>query len=67
MLENPYRLFPMDILREKTALGEIGSLEEEVYVTCGNCASVAASKEKGRQIAQALLDKQVQAAILTST
>lgn len=67
VLENPYRLFPMDILREKTALGEIGSLEEEVYVTCGNCASVAASKEKGRQIAQALLDKQVQAAILTST
>lgn len=67
VLENPYRLFPVDILREKVEQGEIGSLVPEVYVACGNCASVAASKEKGRQIAQALLDKQVQAAILTST
>lgn len=67
VLENPYRLFPVDILREKTASGELGYLDPEVYVTCGNCASVAAAKAKGQQIAQALLDKQITAAILTST
>ncbi|OUQ22367.1 hypothetical protein B5E80_14000 [Flavonifractor sp. An135] len=67
VLENPYRLFPVDILREEVAQGKLGALEEEVYVSCGNCASVAASKAKGQQIAQALLDKGIQAAILTST
>lgn len=67
VLEDPYRLFPVDILREKVEQGEIGALEPEVYVACGNCASVSASKVKGQQIAQALKEKQVQAAILTST
>lgn len=67
VLENPYRLFPVDVLREAVAEGRLGELEPEVYVATGNCASVAASKEKGRQIAQALLAKGVNAVILTST
>lgn len=67
VLENPYRLFPVDILRECVEEGKLGELDNEVYVACGNCASVAASKAKGEQIAQALLDKGIQAAILTST
>lgn len=67
VLENPYRLLPVDILREKVEEKVIGSLDSNVYVTCGNCASVAAAKEKGRQIAQTLLSRNVQAAILTST
>ena len=66
-MENPYRLFPVDVLREAVAEGRLGELEPEVYVATGNCASVAASKEKGRQIAQALLAKGVNAVILTST
>ena len=67
VLENPYRLFPMDILREEVAAGKLGYLHDEVYVTCGNCASVAAAKAKGEKIAQSLLDKGITAAILTST
>lgn len=67
VLENTYRLFAVDVLRELEAEGKIGCLIPDVYVACGNCASVAGSKEKGRQIAQALLDRGVEAAILTST
>lgn len=67
VLENPYRLFPVDILREEVEKGNLGYLHPEVYTTCGNCASVAASKAKGEKIAQALLDKGITAAILTST
>ena len=67
VLENPYRLFPMDVLKEDVGAGKIGYLSPEVYVASGNCASVAASKEIGKQIADALLQKGIQAAILTST
>ena len=67
VLEKPYRLFPRDILEDFEKSGKLGSLDPEVYVACGNCASVAASQEKGRQIAQALLAKNVQGVILTST
>lgn len=67
VLENTQRLFPVDVLREYVKEGKIGSLDPEVYVSCGNCASVAASKKKGEGIAQALLDKGITAAILTST
>jgi len=67
VLENPDRLFPMDILREFEAQGKLGFLDPEVHVVCGNCASVSASKEKGEKIAEVLLDKGIQAVILTST
>lgn len=67
VLENPYRLFPVDILREKQEKGELGYLDPEVYVACGNCASVAASRAKGERIANSLKKKQISAAILTST
>lgn len=67
VLENPNRLFPVDVLREFQADNKIGTLHPDVYVACGNCASVAASKTKGEQIAQALLTQEIEAAILTST
>ena len=67
VLENPNRLFPMDVLREYEAAGRIGYLDPEVYVACGNCASVAASKRKGEEIAQTLKEKEIDAVILTST
>jgi len=67
VLENPNRLFPVDILRSYEEQGKLGYLDPEVHVACGNCASVSASKEKGERIALALLDKGIQAAILTST
>ncbi len=67
VLEKPYRLFPRDVLQEFADAGRLGALDPDVYVACGNCASVAASKEKGRQIAEALLTNNVDAVILTST
>lgn len=67
VMENPYRLLPVDILREMVAEHKLGALDNEVYVATGNCASVSASKKKGEEIAAMLKEKQVQAAILTST
>lgn len=67
VLENPDRLFPVEALRKRVEEGKLGYLEPEVYVACGNCASVAASKAEGEQIAQALLEKKIDAVILTST
>lgn len=67
VLENPNRLFPVESLKKRVEEGTLGYLEPEVYVACGNCASVAASKAEGEQIAKALVDKQINAVILTST
>jgi len=67
ILENPNRLFPVDVLREIQADGKLGYLHPDVYVTCGNCASVAAAKTKGEQVAQTLIDQGIEAVILTST
>lgn len=67
VLEDPCRLFPVDVLREEVSAGKLGALEPEVCVATGNCASVAASQDIGRQNAAELLNKGVNAAILTST
>lgn len=67
VMENPYRLMPMDVLRDLVAENKLGEVDDEVYVATGNCASVSASKRIGEEIAARLLDKGVQAAILTST
>lgn len=67
VLENPYRLFPIDVLREKVKNHEIAYLHPEVYVTCGNCASVSAAQAKGKAIAEDLKKAGIDAAILTST
>ncbi len=67
VLEDPNRLFPVESLRRRVEKGELGYLNPEVYVACGNCASVEASKAEGQQIAQDLTDKNIDAVILTST
>ena len=67
VMDNPYRLLPMDVLQELENEGKVGSLHPEVYIACGNCASVSASKTKGEQIAQHLIRQEINAAILTST
>lgn len=67
VMENPNRLLPMDILRELKDSNKFEYLDDEVYVVTGNCASVEASKAKGKKIAEALLEKGINAVILTST
>ena len=67
VMENPYRLVPMDVLRELADHGEMGAVAPQIYVACGNCASVSESKRKGEQIALRLREENIQAVILTST
>ena len=67
VLKNPYRLLPYDVLFDFVKEKKIGSLDSNIYVVCGNCASISASKEKGKKIAERLLEEGVKAAILTST
>lgn len=67
VMENPDRLFPVESLKKRVEEGILGYLDPEVYVACGNCASVAASKTEGEQIAKALVSKRIDAVILTST
>ena len=67
VLENPFRLIPMDVLRELAADGDLGEVQPSIYVACGNCASVSGSKRKGEQIALRLREENIQAVLLTST
>ena len=67
VLEDPNRLFPVKALREMQSEGEFAELCPDVFVTCGNCASVAAATKKGEGIAAELLKRGYDGAILTST
>lgn len=67
VLDNPYRLLPYDALLECVSENKIGSLDEKVYIACGNCASISASKDIGIEMAQKLIERDVQGVILTST
>ena len=67
VLEDPNRLLPQEALLELEAENKIGKFHENVFVATGNCASVAASKKKGEEIAQRLLEENVDGVILTST
>ncbi len=66
-MENPYRLIPYDALLELQKEGVIGEVDENAYITCGNCAAVSASKDMGKQIAESLKNQGVTCVILTST
>lgn len=67
VMENANRLLPVDVLQKYADDGKIENLDSEVFVACGNCASVAASKAIGEQIAQRLLERKINAVLLTST
>lgn len=67
VLENPNRLVPQEALLELEVDKKIGKFHERVFVATGNCASVAASKKKGEEIAKILLEDKVDGVILTST
>ncbi len=65
--EDPDRLVPVDVLRVLEKEGRFGKLLEEYYVLCGIGTNVAASKKLGAEIAGELMNKEVSAAIFTST
>jgi len=65
--EDPNRVAPVDALKELERRGEIGSLYPYYFVTTGNSTSVTSATSMGRDIAQELLEANVNAVILTST
>ena len=65
--QDPNRLVPVDVMREREREGEIGKLHNTFYTTSG-CASILEnSKRMGKSIATKLKHEGVQGAILTST
>ena len=67
VLENPQRLVPIRALRKLEKENVIGEAFTDVFVACGNCASIEASKKIGEAIAQKLRDYNVDGVVLTST
>ncbi len=64
---DPHRLVPVDVLREMESSGVIAKLNGEFYSTTGNANPLENSRRMGREMAQRLLDAEVDAVILTST
>jgi glycine reductase len=65
--EDPNRLVPLDAARELEREGRIGRLLPTIYATPGCSAPVANARRVGREIAEALREQGVDAAIVTST
>lgn len=64
--EDPDRVLPLDALRAFEKEGLIGKLHDQYYATVGNTTAVSSAKKYAEEIAQDMLQKGVQAAILTS-
>lgn len=65
--KNPNRIVPIDILRRYEKEGIIGSIHDTLYSTSGNGTSLENSKRFGNEIAQKLLNDNVDGVILTAT
>lgn len=64
---DPNRLVPVDALREMVKVGKIADMLNTYYVTTGVRTTLENSKKFGRNIAQELINQNVDAVILTST
>ena len=67
VIEDFNRLLPYDILLELKNKGEIGGIDNTVYVACGNAAAITNCEMFGKEMAKEMLKVGVGAAILTST
>ena len=65
--EDPDRLLPLDIVRELEKEGYIGEVLNEYFVTVGNGTPVKSCQQFGGEIAQRLLQENVQAALVSGT
>ena len=66
-LDDPNRLVPLDAARELTRRGEIGSLLDTYYVTCGNHGILGEMAAYSRAIASELKAQDVGAVLLVAT
>lgn len=64
--EDPDRVLPLDALRLFEKEGLIGELHGQYYATVGNTTAVSNARKYGEEIAKDMLQKGIQAAILTS-
>ncbi len=67
VMENPFRLVPVDVLRDLEREGVIGKLHPTYFCTSGNATIAKVCKDMGDEIATELLNRGIQAVILTST
>lgn len=65
--EEPDRVLPLDVLKEKEVAGEIGKVYEYFYTTTGTGTAVGNSIAFGKEIGKELADAKVDGVILTST
>lgn len=65
--DDPNRVVPLDVLRTLERSGEIGSINDYLYVTTGNSTSVADATRMGQEIAEELRQQGIDTVILTST
>lgn len=66
-LEDPNRLVPLDAARELARRGEIGSLLDTYYVTCGNHGILSEMAKYSKDIASELKANNVGAVLLVAT
>ncbi|MBI4558879.1 MAG: glycine/betaine/sarcosine/D-proline family reductase selenoprotein B [Candidatus Hydrogenedentes bacterium] len=66
-LEDPDRLVPVDAARELARRGEIGSLLDTYYVTCGNHGILSEMAQYSKDIAGELKAQDVGAVLLVAT
>lgn len=67
IMENPNRLLPIDVLRTLEQEGEIGKLHDKFISTTGVMAPITASKKMGDDIANYIIEHEIDAAIIVST
>jgi len=65
--QDPDRLVPLDVLRELEQDNVVGEIHNQFIATSGLANPLATSRRLGREIAQNLKDRGVDAVILTST
>ncbi len=66
-LDDPDRLLPVDAARELVRTGEIGSLLDAYYVTCGNHGILGQMAAHAREIAADLRRQHVDSVLLVAT
>jgi len=67
VLADPYRVLPVDILRDMEREGIIGKLHPTYFCTSGNATVYQACCDMGEEIAAEIKKRQIGAVILTST
>lgn len=66
-LEDPDRLIPVDAVRELVRRGEIGSLLDTYYITCGNHGILFQMARYGKEMAEEIKAQDVGAVLLVAT